>query len=347
MARLSAGIIGAGQIVENTHLPNFKKYPDRVETLAIVDVNPDRAKYVAEKFGIPYYFSSYQEMFDKVKLDAVSVCTPNKFHAEAVIAALNHGCNVLCEKPPAISKVDAEKMAQTAKENQKILAYNFHFRQSEEVQSIKRFIDGGEFGEIYYVRVKALRRRGIPGWGVFTNKEIQGGGPLIDIGVHMLDTALYLMDFPAADYVSASAYQKIGTRAGVGLMGSWDPNRFTVEDSAFGFIRFKNGATLVMETSFALNIKERSLMNVELCGEKAGASVFPPVIFTEKHGSLLDMELPYVAEVDKHHQSIKSFIDVCMGYEGLICTAEQGLAIQKIVDALYRSAELGKPVTLD
>lgn len=346
MKKLRVGIIGAGQIVEVTHMPNYIKYSDSVETLSIVDVNLDRAKYMAEKFNIPYYFSSYEEMFKNVELDAVSVCTPNKFHAEAVIAALENRCNVLCEKPPAISKAEAERMTQAASESNKILAYNFHFRQSDEVQAVKRFIDAGEFGEIYSARVQALRRRGIPGWGVFTNKEIQGGGPLIDIGVHMLDTALYLMNYPEVDYVSAAAFQKIGNRQGVGLMGGWDPGKFTVEDSAFGFIRLKNGAAIMLETSFALNTKERSLMNVNLFGEKAGAAVFPPVIYTEKHGSLVDIELPFLQEVDKHSRSIKSFIDACQGKEALICTSEQGLIIQKIVDAFYESAETGQAVKL-
>jgi predicted dehydrogenase len=346
MKKLRVGIIGAGQIVEVTHMPNYMKNSELIETLSIVDVNLERAKYIAEKFNIPYYFSSYEEMFKNVELDAVSVCTPNKFHAAAVIAALNNGCNVLCEKPPAISREEAEKMTQAAKDNNKILTYNFHFRQSEEVQAIKRFIDGGEFGEIYSARVQALRRRGIPGWGVFTNKEIQGGGPLIDIGVHMLDTALYLIGYPEVDYVASSTYKKIGNRAGVGLMGSWDPEKFTVEDSAFGFIRFKSGASMMLETSFALNIKERSLMNVNLFGEKAGASVFPPVIFTEKNGSLLDIEIPYLQETDKHSKSIENFIKACLGKEAMICTAEQGLTVQKIIDAFYKSAETGQPIKL-
>lgn len=267
---------------------------------------------MAEKFNIPYYFSSYEEMFKNIELDAVSVCTPNKFHAEVVIAALNNGCHVLCEKPPATSKADAERMTEAAKKNGKILTYNLHFRQSEEVQAVKNFIDAGEFGEIYAARVQVLRRRGIPGWGVFTNKEIQGGGPLIDIGVHMLDTALYLKDYPEVDYVSAATYDRIGKRGGLGLMGSWDPAKFTVEDSAFGFIRFKNGASLMLESSFALNIKDRSLMNVNLFGEKAGATVFPPVIYSEKHGNLIDIELPFLPEVDKRSKSIKNFIDACL-----------------------------------
>ncbi|WP_139902948.1 Gfo/Idh/MocA family protein [Clostridium thermarum] len=346
MKKLRVGIIGAGQIVEVTHMPNYMKNSDVVETLSIIDVNLDRAKYMAEKFNIPHYFSSYEEMFKHVELDAVSVCTPNKFHAEAVIAALNNGCHVLCEKPPAISKSEAERMTEAAKKNNKILTYNFHFRQSEEVQAIKRFIDAGEFGEVYSVKVQALRRRGIPGWGVFTNKDIQGGGPLIDIGVHMLDTALYLMGYPEVDYVSAVTYDKIGKKGGVGLMGGWDPKKFTVEDSAFGFIRFKNGASMILETAFALNMKDRSLMNVNLFGEKAGATVFPPVIYTEKHGSLIDMELPFLAEVDKHSRSIKSFIDACLGNEDLLCTADQGLIVQKIVDAFYESAETGQSVKL-
>ncbi|SHJ84785.1 Predicted dehydrogenase [Geosporobacter subterraneus DSM 17957] len=346
MRKLKVGIIGAGQIAEMTHIPNYFKYLEFVETVSVMDVNLDRAKYIAEKFHIPYYFSNYEEMLEKLELDAVSVCTPNKFHAEAAIAALNSGCHVLCEKPPAVSADEAERMTQAAKENGKILTYNFHFRYSEEIQAIKKFIVAEELGDVYAAKIEALRRRGIPGWGAFINKEIQGGGPLIDIGVHMLDAALYLMGYPEVDYVSASTYRRIGDKAGVGLMGSWDPKQFTVEDSAFGYIRFKNSASILFQTSFALNMKERSIMNVHLFGEKAGASVFPPAIYTEKHGNLLDIELPFLQEADRHSKSIRHFIEACLGNEAVLCTAEEGLMIQRIIDAIYRSAEIGQAVKL-
>lgn len=346
MSKLRVGLIGAGQIAETSHLPNYARHLDKLEVQAICDVNMERAKLVAEKFGIKNVYSTHTEMLEKVELDAVSVCVTNKYHSLCTVDALNAGCHVLCEKPPAINYEEAWKMYEVAQNNGRILTFNFHFRHSSEVKAIKHLISAGNFGDIYAARVQALRRRGIPGWGVFTNKEIQGGGPLIDIGIHMLDVALYLMGYPEADYVLATTHQKIGTRPGIGLMGQWDHTKYTVEDSAFGFIRFKNGASLNLETSFALNMKEDKLMNVHLFGEKSGASVFPPQIYSENAHSLTDMQLPYLREMDKHYESITDFVLSCLGHKEPICQSQEALMIQKIIDSMYRSAEIGQPIKL-
>lgn len=233
-------------------------------------------------------------------------------------------------------------MVQTAREQGKSLTFNFQYRFSPEVEALKRFVDAGELGEIYAASVRALRRRGIPGWGSFTNKELQGGGPLLDIGVHMLDVALYLMGYPEPEEALAATYQRIGNRPGVGLMGAWDYDHFSVEDSAFGMLRFKNGASLMLKSSFALNIKEKSVMNVELYGDQGGATVFPPQVYQEKHGALVDLALPYLPERDKYERSIGHFIDCCIHGEQPLCTMEQALVLQRIVNGFYASAELGK-----
>jgi predicted dehydrogenase len=346
MKKIRVGIIGAGNIAETAHLPTYAKYPDMVDVVALCNTTMGKAKELAEKFHVPYVFDSHKEMLEKCSLDAVSVCTPNKFHSAAAIDALNAGCHVLCEKPPAMNYQEALAMHEAAKKNDRILCFNFHYRHSEEVKTLKALIDNNEFGEIYSARVQALRRRGIPGWGNFTNKELQGGGPLIDIGIHMLDTAMYLMGFPEPDYVAAGTHQRIGNRKGIGLMGSWDPDKFTIEDSAFGFIKFKNGATLNLETSFALNIKEESLMNVHLFGEKAGASVFPLQVYSETETDLTNVDYPHLNSTDKWHESIYDFIDSCVRNRQPISKAEEGIKIQQIIDAMYRSSDTGKPVIL-
>lgn len=280
--KLRVGIVGSGGIAQAVHIPNYLKCTDRVEIVAVTDVATERAKEAAEKFSIPHYFSTIEDMLQGVELDAVSVCTPNKFHAGCAITALNAGCHVLCEKPPAMTVEEAQAMADAAQAAGKYLTYGFHYRHSANVAALKRFIDAGEFGDIYAGTAIALRRRGIPGWGVFTNKELQGGGPLIDIGVHMLDTALYLMGYPEPESVSGVTYQKLGTKKGVGLFGQWDYENFTVEDMARGFIRFKNGATLILDTAFAVNVQKNEEMQVKLMGDLGGADVFPLSIYQEK-----------------------------------------------------------------
>ncbi|MFD2612435.1 Gfo/Idh/MocA family protein [Paenibacillus gansuensis] len=346
MKKLRVGIIGTGQVAQVAHIPGYLKRKDEVEIVAVSNRSRDKAEEVAAQYGVPNVYDSYEEMLRECELDAVSVCTPNKFHAAAAIAALQAGCHVFCEKPPALTVEEAAEMAAAARSAGKILTYNLHFRQSAEVRALKKFVDGGELGEVYHAKVQALRRRGIPGWGIFTNKEIQGGGPLIDIGIHMLDSALYLMDFPEPASVYAVTHQRLGNRPGVGLMGSWNPDLFTVEDLAAGMIRFKNGASLVLESSFALNMKERTVMNVHLYGEAGGLTLFPPTIYQEKHGSLIDTVIPFLDEEDKQEKSISHFIDCCLHGNKPLITAEQGIILQKIINGLYRSAETGESVTL-
>lgn len=346
MTKLRVGIVGAGGIAQAVHIPNYLKCGDDVEIVAIADVAKDRAAEVAEKNGIAHVFATVDEMLAGVELDAVSVCTPNKFHKSATIAALKAGCHVLCEKPPAMTVAEAEAMEKAATEAGKYLSFGFHYRHTKDVEALKRFIDAGELGDIYAGTAIALRRRGIPGWGVFTNKELQGGGPLIDIGVHMLDTALYLMGYPEPVSVSGATYQKLGTKKGVGLMGAWDYENFTVEDMARGFIRFKNGATLILESAFAANVKNSEVMNVKLMGDGGGADVFPLAIYQEKHGSLLDVSPAYLPDTSPYELEIRRFVDACLTGKEPLSTAAQGVKLQRIINGLYESAESGKEVVL-
>lgn len=341
---LKVGIIGAGGIATGVHIPNYLKCGNKIEIVAVADVVIEKAEECAKKFSIPHTFASYQEMLNNVELDCVSICTPNKFHAPAAISALEAGCHVLCEKPPAMTVEEATQMAFAAEKAGKFLTYGFHYRHSPEVETLKRFTNAGELGEIYAATVTAVRRRGIPGWGVFTNKELQGGGPLIDIGVHMLDAALYLMDYPKPISVFGAAYQKIGNRKGVGVMGDWDWENFSVEDMARGMIRFENGATLILETAFAVNTEKLDEMNVHLMGDQGGAEVFPCKIYQEKHDTLIDITPSYLPQKDHHELEIERFVDSCLMGTPPISTPKEGVYLQQIINALYESAETGESV---
>ena len=346
MKKLRIGIMGAGQESLHSHFPNCLKNKELAEIAAVCDVNLENAKKAAQQFQVPAYYESHKEMLEKEELDLVTICVPNRFHEPLTVDALRAGCHVLCEKPPALTAVQAERMAMEARKAGKILTYNLHYRYAPEVQMMKKMIDGGEFGTLYTGKVQAVRRRGIPGWGNFTNKAMQGGGPLVDIGVHMLDTALYLLDYPWPVYVAASSSDRIGKRGGAGLMGSWDPEKFTVEDGLFGFIQFEGGISLQIEAAFALNCKEKQKMNVEIFGDLAGASVFQGEIYGEKNENLTDTKLPFVQEIDKRNISISNFIRCCAENDQPLITAEQGVTLMRIIEALYRSAETGKVVEL-
>lgn len=346
MKKLRVAIVGAGQVARKSHIANYKLLKD-VELVAISDVNLESAKIAAEQSSIPLYFGSHIEMFEIAKPDAISICVPNKFHCEITCDALEKGIHVLCEKPPAITIEEAIKMDNLANKYNCLLTYGFHFRHGGNVKLLKEKINQGEFGEVYGANVQWIRRRGIPGWGNFINKDIQGGGPLIDIGAHMLDLAVYFMDYPKIDYVCATSHDKIGKKFSIGLMGNWEPKNFTIEDALFGFIKFSNGASINLETAFALNIKEKDIRNVQLFGDKLGASVFPLEIFGNDKDQLTNISYPFDNGNDLHSMEINNFVNACLGNEELIVTSKQGIYIQTLICSLYESANTGKPVVFN
>lgn len=343
MQKLRMAMIGAGQIARVTHIPQFQAM-DGVEVVGVCDTRLEAAENLAKEFSIGAYYDSHSKLLKEQKPDAVTICVPNKFHCPITLEALEAGCHVLCEKPPAITVQEARVMEETARKKGKLLSYGFHFRHSEQVAFLKRKMQAGEFGTVYGANVQWHRRRGIPGWGNFTNKELQGGGPLIDIGAHMLDVAVYLMDYPGISYVCAGTSDRIGRRGGIGLMGTWDGARYEVEDALFGFVRFENGACLNLETSFAINRKERDLRKVQIFGDKLGASVFPLEIYGEENGVLIDQNYPFLEMRDWHGDSDRNFVKACLGEEPLLVTGEQGAYVQELICALYESARTGKPI---
>lgn len=345
MKTKKVAIIGAGQVAEKVHVSYYQTRKE-LEIVAVVDLSEERAKDFAERNNIPRYYSDAKEMYEKEQIDIVSVCTPNKFHYDSVMLALEHGCHVMCEKPPAIAARDAWEMNEVAKKNNSILAYDFHHRYADDVKILKEKVDEGVLGDVYVVKVQALRRCGIPGWGSFTNKDIQGGGPLIDLGIHMLDAAMYVLDYPKVKSVHAKQYQMIGTKKNEGVFGKWDPQKFEVEDSLFGFIELEDGGLIQLETSFALNMKETSTMNVEFFGDKAGATLFPTEIYTDEKGELVYLYKREEADPDRHTKSMKAFVDNCLGKTVMIADGEQGYQIQQLVEALYESADKGDTILL-
>jgi predicted dehydrogenase len=345
MAKKRVAIIGGGQVAEKVHVSYYLTRAE-IELIAVVSPNAERAKDFAERNGIPRYYTDAAEMYTTEKPDIVSICTPNRFHFDNVIQALEAGCDVMCEKPPALTADEAKRMQETAEKNNRILAYDFHHRFADDVKLVREKVEEGVLGDIYVVKAKALRRCGIPGWGNFTNKKIQGGGPLIDLGVHMLDAALYVMGYPKIEKVTAKMFQKIGTKKFQGTLGEWDPKKFEVEDSLFGFIELEGGRLLQLETSFALNIKETAIMNVEFCGDLAGATLFPAQIYTDERGELISLFTREVADPDRHQKSIAAFVDKCLGKDVMIADGKQGYVIQQLIEALYRSAEKGESVYL-
>ena len=346
---IGVGIIGAGGIANLAHIPGYKGLPEKARIVAVADVVGKVAEKAAKDHDIPMAFDNYEDLLALEEVEAVSICTPPVAHRSATVAALEAGKHVLCEKPMAMNAVEAQEMVDAAERTGKLLAIGFMSRFSSEAESLKRLIESGELGDIYYGRAVYNRRRGIPSWGMFYSKEQNGGGSLIDVGVHVLDLALWLMGYPKPISVVGSAHCKFGTREDVSnRFGAWNSKEFNVEDFAVAMIQLENGATLNLECSWALNIAQ-DLQSIVLCGDEGGAELSPLKVFKDDGHMLIDWEpqgLTDTSYVNMHAKSIENFINAIHG-EGEICvTPEQGLYVAQIVDAIYRSGESGKLVTI-
>ena len=323
---------------------------DDVEMVAMADISEDSMAGRAEEFGISECFTDYSEMLRKVKPDAVSVCTPNGLHAPTAIAALRAGSHVLVEKPLAMNAREGRAMLQAADKHNRKLIIGFQQRYHPKSRFIKKAVDDGRLGRILFARVQALRRRGIPNWGVFGRKEMQGGGPLIDIGVHVLEVTHYVMGSPRPVVASGSAFTYLGNRKSnvVCQWPDWDHKTYTVEDLAVGQIRFENGAILHIESSFAAHI-EKNVSNFQLMGEKGGATWDPPMIAHDDHGHMVNTHAGWLPPSDFQAcfaAKMRNFVEHVLYDRPTIAPAEHGLMVQKMMDGIYASAEKGREVKI-
>ncbi|MCM8805280.1 MAG: Gfo/Idh/MocA family oxidoreductase [Candidatus Omnitrophica bacterium] len=353
MKKLKVGVIGAGGI-SHFHIEAFKKIAD-VEVCAISDPNEQKLAFVAEKFGILKRFVNWEDIL-KEPLDIISICSPNAFHAQQSIAALKSGKHVICEKPIALNTDEARAIVNTAKETGNKFMGAFCNRFAPHSQFIKKMVDNGQMGEIYYGKASCLRRRGIPGLGTwFTTKKLAGGGPLIDIGVHILDLAIYLMGCPEPELIVGVSYNKFKNQA---IDGGWPPiwsrvgdkptGTFDVEDLAAGFIRFKNNVTLFLEASWAGN--SETGMKISLFGTKSGVQYWteskPPLkIFGELNGYPVDTTLEFPSQ-NVYQLEIEHFVNCVRNDTQPITKPEEIITVIKIIENIYKSAETGKPVEL-
>lgn len=354
MKKLKIAIIGAGGIASYAHAPAYEKM-DNVEIAGVCDIIEEKAKIMAKRFETDFYCTDYKKVFDIPGLDAVDICTPNYLHSIIAVDALNRGLNVFCEKPDAVSVAEAEKMKAAAEKNGKTLMVMRNNRYMGISSYLKSFIGDGRMGEIYAARCGWQRRRGIPGkGGWFTTKEQSGGGPLIDLGVHMIDLSIWLMGNPKPVAVSGCTYEKFANNDVVDSVHSAfgvakEDGTFDVEDLAMGFIRFDNGACMQIEFSWASNI-EKEQRFVEFRGTKAGASWSSLddklKIFSEEYGKTVDY-LPNIEDkMSGHEANLRHFADVLQNGTEPMFVPQQGFDMIKILEGFYKSAKEGKEVIL-
>ncbi|RFU63286.1 gfo/Idh/MocA family oxidoreductase [Bacillus sp. V59.32b] len=328
------GIIGVGGIAQTRHIPAFLELRDQCTIMALSDVNIERARETAEKYRIPHVFENYHDLFSKV--DAVCICTPNKFHAEISIAALEAGVHVLCEKPMALNVAEGEAMLSASIKADKVLAIGYHYRFMKEAQAAKKAMQ--DIGTPLVTRVQALRRRKVPGWGVFTNKDLQGGGSLIDYGCHLLDLALWLTGNQKPISITGSTYNRLSkTPNQINIWGEYDHDTFDVDDHVTAYIKFENGASMLFETSWAANIKDDQ-EHVSISGTNGGLSVFPFELYTAKNGMLLNSEAAWLpGNEDFGLSQAQNFVDACLGNAELIVQPHEALQVSQIIEAIYEN----------
>lgn len=344
--KLRYGFIGAGDIA-GIQLRDLARRDD-VELVAMTDISETAMRRHQQKFGIDGLYESWTEMLAKEDLHAVSVCTPNKLHEQPTVDALSAGCHVLCEKPLAHSAAACERMLAAAQANERKLVVGFQYRYHPHTQFLRQAFDAGEFGNVLYAHVRALRRRGIPNWGVFGRKELQGGGPLIDIGVHALEMTHYAMGSPVPASASADMFTYLGNKPSDRVeceWKGWDYETYTVEDLAVGRIRFVDGAVLHLETAFAVHAKNE--WNVELMGDAGGASWGQPEIYRDEHGHMVNKQPDWLPKPREFRRKMDNFVEHCLYDQPTLAPGEDGLMVQRMLDALYQSAEnSGKEVAI-
>ncbi|QAY66487.1 Gfo/Idh/MocA family protein [Paenibacillus protaetiae] len=352
MPAIKIGVIGAGSI-SAMHLQSYANHPD-AELVAVCDLKEDRARQAAVKYGASQVYTDYRELLACPDIDAVSICTWNNTHAAISIAALEAGKHVLVEKPLCRTVEEALSMQEAVRASGKLLQVGFVRRYDPNAQLLRSFVDHDEFGGIYFAKASAIRRLGNPG-GWFADRERSGGGPVIDIGVHVIDLCWYMMGRPKPVSVSANTYSKLGNRSGVRHLSfykaaDYDADLNTVEDMANALIRFDNGASLLVDVSFTLHAKENAT-SIKLYGEKGGFELEPEIaIVTEKHHTILNIE-PQTdhksLQIDAAFQAeIDHFVACVRSGTPPISPVEDGVAIMKILCGIYESAAKGAEVRL-
>lgn len=365
MGKLKVAVIGCGGIANQKHFPALKNNADLNEIVAFCDIKIERAQEAAEKFGAPnaQVTADYREVLANPEVEVVHICTPNVSHSEIAIAAFAAKKNVYCEKPMSHSTEEAEKMVEAWKKSGMQFTVGYQNRFRPEVQNLHAACQKGDLGDIYYAKAHAVRRRGVPTWGVFMDKEAQGGGPLIDIGTHALDITLWCMDNYDIDSVSGSVFYKLGglEQAAEGnLFGPWDPKTYEVEDSAVGFVKMKNGATIALEASWALNILESREASTTLCGTAAGAEIHSGMSYQKneliynrgRNGQLMEETISPVGGVayfgggggEEGTIDNRQWLEAVKNGTEPLVKPEEALAVTKILDAIYKSAKENKEI---
>lgn len=353
---VNIGVIGCG--IGELHLQGLAT-DQRVTIAAIAGLDDERCQMLARNYNIPRVYRDYQDLIADPDIEGVTIAVPNALHVPVALAALAAGKHVVVEKPLAPSTAEAQQIIDAARKADRILGVVFNRRGRHDMQMLKAEIERGHLGQIYHARAYWLRRSGIPGLGTwFTSKAMSGGGPLIDLGIHVLDMAIWALGNPKPERVSAATYAALGPNG----RGQWQGGRFPnipgkpydVEDFATAFIRFEGGLTLQLDAAWAAYTSHGDDFGLDVFGTQGGAEItiqdYAQVgtlkFFGEIDGSPT-VTTPKLLERPGHADVLRWFVDSILTGVPMSPSGEEGLDRVRIIEAIYRSAELGREVALD
>lgn len=363
-SKLKVAIISCGMITNAAHIPAYRNLGDKVDLAAVCDINPVSAEQTAKRHGIPNWYTDAEEMLQKERPDLVSVCTPNALHKKMTMLALSYGAHVACEKPIAFTYADAKEMFDYAREKGRVLFACQVVRYNQEYQFAREMMEEGVLGDVYFSEFSLIRRRGVPKWGAFHRKAANGGGVLCDLGVHMIDAALWVMGGPRFVSISGTASSHIarheegvlsslaesGAPAGVFNARPYSPEEFEVEEFAAGNIRLDNGCCINFKTSWAVNLPPEYSMS--FAGSKAGL-LLPDMELLSTMGKyqtnikprLFPEEARFAKEAFPGHSYLfENAVDHILTGSPLAVKPEETLNVAAIIDAFYLSAQENREV---
>lgn len=346
LSELRVGLVGAGAIARDQHLPGWRLVP-QARVVAVADASLTAAEQAAHEFSLPRFETDYRVLLDDPTIDVIDVCCPSALHAQVTIAALQAGKHVLCEKPLATSRADAEAVWAAAQASGKKLMIGQQMRFDASIPPLLQTLQSISLGHVYFARVQWLRRRRVPGRPGFTFKAFSGGGPLYDLGVHLLDLAWWLMGAPEPLAASAATFNHLAKRGDLGTeWGSWDAKAIDVEDFAAGQIRLAGGSMLSLEVSWLGFQPEQDFHRLQLFGAQAGL-VWPDCrMFGETAGKPWNLQLPRPQGEKPHREVIRQFSQAVLDDTPVPVPPEQSVQVIAMLEALYESAAQGAEVRI-
>ena len=355
MAKKRIGIIGVGEIGTTKHITQLVTHPEEVEIVALCDIIPERCEKANKDFGLSAkIYTDYKEMCAAEDIDAVHVCTPNPLHCEMTLCAFENGKAVYCETPLACTYADAQKMLAAQKEAGKKLTSGTQWRYNTAPMEMKRMYDAGEFGDVYYIRSTQLRPRRLPAYGVYTSKELNGGGVLMDGGPHSIDLPMWLTNNYDVATVRGVTFDKMKNFPEGNDLGPWDPENFDVEDTAMAMITMKNGSMFYVETAWCSNMQQEAPGIIcSVAGTLAGADMVGPgfedsVRVTKiVDGKLTTETRSPEAKYNMWEYDMTKWVDCITKGTDPAVLPEQAAVVTRVIEAIYKSAETGETIVFD